>query len=144
MGIQIRLTAVMDEMTVLTYPYNLKTRYDLVKKSIEQKYIQVQAQNQFALFEKVIFSSGVLGLIQDLESGKITEAEYKTKSIQLIKSLNPGRVFDFKMNFSDVVSKWASTSLANYLKQTSAAEFKSYALKNPQQTIALVNEIPVA
>lgn len=140
-GNQIRLTAVMDEMTVLTYPYNLKARYDLVKKSIDQKYIQVQAQNQFVLFEKVILSSGVLGLIQDLESGKITEADYKAKSIELIKKLNPGRVFDFKMNFSDVVSRWAASSLANYLKQTSASEFKSYALKNPQQTIALVNEI---
>jgi hypothetical protein len=140
-GNQIRLTAVMDEMTVLTYPYNLKARYDLVKKSVDQKYIQIQAQNQFSLFEKVILSSGVLGLIQDFETGKISEADYKVKSIQLIKKLNPGRVFDFKMNFSDVVSRWALTSLANYLKQTSAAEFKSYALKNPQQTIALVNEI---
>ena len=140
-GNQIRLTATLDDMTILTYPYNLKARYDLIKKSIELKYIQIQSQNQFAMFEKVIFNSGLMPLIQDYESKKITEAEYKSQSITLIKNLNPGRVFDFNLNFTDNISKWAATSLTQYMKQINTTDFKSYALKNPQTTIALINEI---
>ncbi len=141
-GNQIRLTGVVDEFTVLSYLYNLKARYELIKKSIDNKYIKPAAQNQFIMFEKVIQSEGVLQTITDLESHKISEQEFYNRSLNLMKKLNPGRVFSLKIDLSAALQQWNEKSLKNFIaKAGSAAKIKEFAQKNAQMTITLLNEM---
>lgn len=140
-GNQIRLTAVVDEMTVLTYLYNLKSRYDLIKTAIDQKYINVHGQDQFSLFSQVLETSEVFSTIQQFEAGQLTQDQFYNKSLLILKALNPGRVFDIKINLGQSFLNWKNVELKNYIDSAQSENLSSYAQKNPEKTITLLNAL---
>lgn len=140
-GNQIRLTAVMDDMTVLTYLYNLKSRYDLIQLALDQKYIKIEGQNQFNLFSQVLESAQVFSTIQQFESKKITKEQFYNQSLQILKTLNPGRVFDIKINLAHAFLTWKDKALKDYLTQVKQQNVIAFAEKNPEKTIVLLNAL---
>lgn len=140
-GNQVRLTAVVDEMTVYTYLYNLKARYDLFKIALDQKQLKIQGQDQFSMFASVLESYEVLSTIQNLETGRISKDQFYTKSYQILKSLNPQRIFDIKLNLAHSFINWKNNELKDFVASSKAQNVREFSTKNPEKTIALINSM---
>lgn len=140
-GNQIRLTAILDEMTILTYLYNIKSRYDLIKIALDQKYIKQQGQDQFGLFSQVLESVGVFSTIQKFEAGQLNQSQFYNESLQILKTLNPNRIFEIKINLAASFIKWKNNELKSYIDTAKTQNLLVYAQKNPEKTIALLNSL---
>lgn len=140
-GNQVRLTGVIDDFTALTYMYNLKARYELIKKSIQQGYIQAEGQNQHEMFTKVIESEKILETIQKFESGQMTEKEFFLANLDLMKKLNPGRIFNIRLDLKKYFESWKNSSLAAYIQKSGSTKISDYAAKNPKDTLILLNDL---
>ena len=140
-GNQVRLTGVIDDFTVLTYMYNLKSRYELIKKSLDQSYIQTEAQNQFEMFSKVIESEKISETIQKFESGQLSEKDFFIANLDLMKKLNPGRLFQIRLDLKKNFEIWKVNSLAAFLQKIGSVKASDYATKNPKEALVLLNDL---
>ena len=111
-GNQIRLTAPIDDFSVLTYLYGLKSREALVEDSSAKGLIKLDQQDQFGLFKSVLSSDlySVNELIGQFDNGQISKPEFYAKSLNLIEQLNPGRVFRIQFNLTSYIERWKSTA----------------------------------
>lgn len=141
-GNNLRLTAPLDEYTILTYMYGLKKREALFDQAIAQSLIQLKQQNQLGMYKSVMASSAynINGLIQDLESGRITREQFYAESLNVLSKLNNGRVFSIRLDLSAHIERWKG-AVEKFLALTAGASADKIIAKNPQATITLINEL---
>lgn len=116
-GNQARLTGTLDEMTVLTYPYQLKGRAEFIDRAF-QTVIDPQGMDQASSFKSVALSHniGLQKLITDFEAQRISREVFYQESLRIIKELNPGRIFSLRIDLRKAFLNWRTKALS---KQTS-------------------------
>ncbi len=139
-GNQLRLTAPLDDMTILNYLYGMKSREQLFDSAVNENLIKLEQQNQLGLFKSVLNSStySIPQLISQNNSGAITKEEFYKQSLQLIQTLNPGRIFSIRINLTNYITRWKQQVDA---EQSSGGNLSDYATKNPEKAITLINEL---
>lgn len=140
-GNQIRLTAPMDEYTVLTYLYNLKAREALVTDATAKGLIKLQHQDQMGMFKSVLNSDlySVNQLVDKLNSGAISKEEFYNQSLLTLEKLNPGRVFTIRMNMSAYLERWKNT--ANAFVAAGGGKTEDFISKNQDKAVTLMNDL---
>lgn len=109
-GNQTRTSLILDENTVLDYLYDLKTRSAFYEELKTEEYINVSPKNSnltqhLSHFQSVI-SNAALNATEDYEEGLLNKEELYLASLEKIKTLNPGRVFDIKIYLSEEYLDW--------------------------------------
>lgn len=144
-GNQARLTGVLDEFTVLTYLYNLKARAEFMS-AVSRTVITPEGQDQSGAYQSVVASSTyrIGEIISDFESGRITRESFYKESLEVLKALNPGRVFSLKFEMTKVLSDWKSKSLLPLARKSGASnsqEIRNYLSRNSDEAIVVANDL---
>ncbi len=107
-GNQIRLTAILDEFSILTYLYSLQKRYDTYAQVQGKGMLQTKSTNQLDAFRRIMDSPAynIRGTIEDFESGKIDKAQFYQASLDTLAALNPGRVFPISIDLKESFLGW--------------------------------------
>jgi hypothetical protein len=105
-GNQLRMTLVLSDEVIADYARNLADRYETYRTLIDQGKLKLTQNQSFAAFEQTLKDIG----IQDLVTGEtdLTDAALRTRNLDLIERLNPGRVFRISIPIDDLVKGWAS------------------------------------
>ncbi|MDA8794038.1 hypothetical protein N9N67_12385, partial [Bacteriovoracaceae bacterium] len=69
-----RVTTILDKRSILTYMFNLKKRYEVFNKIVNEGYIKEYHLNQREMFNQIIESKAykILPTIEAFEKGKVT------------------------------------------------------------------------
>ena len=107
-GNQVRLTAILDEYTVLTYLYYLKKRYDVYEEAAAKGMFVTKSTRHLDAYRRIIESStyNILETIKDFEDKKITREQLYETSLKIITALNPHRVFTISIDLKRVFEDW--------------------------------------
>ncbi len=107
-GNQVRLTAILDEYSVLTYLYGLQKRYDVYGRAEAAGMLQTETTNQLDAFRKIVDSPtyDIRGILAAHDGGQMTRAELYTKSLEVMSALNPGRVFPLSFDLREAFVTW--------------------------------------
>ncbi|MBC7740579.1 MAG: hypothetical protein H7061_00175, partial [Bdellovibrionaceae bacterium] len=138
-GNQLRLTTPLDENTVLTYLYGMKSREVLFDMAVNEKLIKLEQQNQLGLFKSVLNSPAysITHLIGQNNSGAVSKEEFYKQSLNLIEKLNPGRIFSIRLNLTNYISRWKT----QVEEAQAVGSLADYATKNPEKAITLINDL---
>jgi hypothetical protein len=148
-GNQARLTSPLDEMTVLTYLYGLKKRSEIYTAMIQSKTI-VPLQHKLVDSYRSIISSDSYNILQSIdgfEKGQISREQFYQKSLATLKALNPGRVFDIRIDLRAKALAWRDSDLkrvaddAHRAGANDTAAIKSYLGKNSKDAIVVTNNL---
>ena len=107
-GNQVRVTAVLDEYTVLTYLYYLKKRYDAYNEAADKGLFVAKSTDHLEAYRHIIESStyNILGTIKDFEDQKLTREQLYQASLKILSALNPGRVFPISIDLKRAFRDW--------------------------------------
>ena len=107
-GNQVRLTAILDEYSVLTYLYALQKRYDVYGRAQAAGMLQTETTRQLDSFRKIVDSStyDIRGKLAAHDGGQMSRAELYTASLDVMSSLNPGRVFPLSFDMREAFGTW--------------------------------------
>lgn len=142
-GNNARLTAVLDEYTVLTYFYNLKKRSDVYQSLVARKTIVPWSHTQVDAYNAIVASPiyGVHGLTAAYESGRLSREALYSASLNTLKLLNPKRTFDINVDFTKAALTWRDSSLKELAQAAGASDAvsieKSFDKNARQVTIAV-------
>ncbi len=114
-GNQIRLTATLDDLSVLSYLYGLKKRVDLYEELVSSGQIAPTQQMQIDSFKSILKSDvyKIDEIISLLESGKTNKADFYSQSLNVMKALNPGRIFTMNLDLAKSFLTWRDHELKN-------------------------------
>lgn len=140
-GNQTRVTVVLDHETVSDYLFDLVKRADVYSRLLESgKIVPVSSSKAVPHVEYFLslVKSKTYG-IRDLVDSKnsLTPESLYTKSLKILETLNPGRVFHIHLNLSNEFLKWRSyiqKSVAN------ASSVEAY-LSNPQNEAVAIESL---
>lgn len=141
-GNQTRLSVILDEKTISDYVFDLEKRYQFYKHLTATNQIDVTPQGasiipQMDYFAQIIESNnyGILEFTKSVKSGVESEKSIYANNLQLLKKLNPDRIFNLKINLKTEFLKW-KIYLQNILNttQTSIAD-------NPKQAVVALNSL---
>lgn len=141
-GNQIRLTAPLDEYAVLTYFFGLKKREALFNQAIQNGLVQIEQQNQLALYQYVLQSQRYQissTADQALQNNIAREHLYKI-SLKAMEELNPGRIFHIRLNLTTSIAHWKNTANA-FIQASAGKSLEDFIAKNPQKTLTLINSL---
>lgn len=160
-GNQARLTAVLDDQTVLTYLYYLRKRHDVLGTALSSHFITPIYENtinfhqgviedplygvQAAIdaYEKASDSASTQTLNLNSEKSLSPRAALYEKSLEVLSQLNPGRVFNISLDLNVVLQKWKislSAASASKLSSTKALELANEALPGRLNLMKLSSE----
>ena len=115
-GNQTRVSVILDETTVNDYVFDLAKRYSFYKRVTGNS--GAAALNlapkggsflpQLSFFNGVIESQsyGILPFVDQANKGQVSSEAIYSKSLQTLKALNPGRVFDIRLDLKNEFNKW--------------------------------------
>jgi hypothetical protein len=114
-GNQTRTSVILDDQTVLNYLYDLKARNNFYTELLEKGYININpkkaALTPHVNYFRSIVNSGAALAASEFDLGQITKEALYTKSLEQIKKLNPGRVFDLNINLAQDFLSWRDQSV---------------------------------
>lgn len=145
-GNQARLTVVLDEYAVLTYPYNLKARAEVMQSMMDKRVIAPYGKSGFEAFRTLVNSPlyGVAASASAYDAGRLSREGLYEASLKAMKALNPGRVFPIRFDFTKAALAWRDTSLKGLAEKTGAADINSVAAalgKNLNAAIVVSNDL---
>jgi hypothetical protein len=103
-GNQVRMTAVLSENTLETYARDLAVRYRTYKSLIEENTLELTQNAGFEDFDRTISRISIEKLVREEAGG--SAQKLRSQNLALMKTLNPGRVFDIRMPVDAVIGKW--------------------------------------
>lgn len=125
-GNQTRVSVILTDQALKDYLYDLKTRYEFYKlvTSTEGGFKPMirpidSAAPQLEQFQSII-ESDVYGILSFLAKNDISEQELYNKSLETLKALNPGRVFDLNIDLKQTFGSWARFLSENSLNVNDA------------------------
>ncbi len=105
-GNQIRVTIVLSERIIDSYIEDLAMRYRTYQELITGSVIKLTQNKGFEKFAQTIKDENILKMAR--EKGRMAPAAYEKMSLELLKKLNPGRVFHIDIDFDREMRRWAS------------------------------------
>jgi hypothetical protein len=145
-GNQVRLTAVLDEYTVLTYLYYLKKRNDVYSEAAGKGLFVTKSTHHLDAYRRIIESPtyNILGTIQDFEEQKITREQFYQASLEILAALNPHRVFPISIDLKGAFRDWkekVQQYAQNYNDDPADLELLKQFLLNLDNTLVLSNQM---
>lgn len=151
-GNNTRVSVILDEQTVSDYLFDLVKRYKFYRNitgKVGGGNIVVNVNGggkaasflpQLASFNKIVESEayGILGFVERANTGATSREEIYKKGLETFTALNPGRVFNIRLNLTNEFRKWKSQMRTMLANQASAAE---YFAKNPGQTVIAIDSL---
>jgi hypothetical protein len=141
-GNQTRVTIILDEKTISDYSFDLEKRYQFYQNMISAGLIDVTPNGAAVIphldyFTQIIESKeyGVLNITQAVKQNQETPQSLYAKNLQLLKKLNPSRVFNLKINLKSEFLKWKS-----YLQNLVGNSQENIA-DSAQQTVIALNTL---
>ncbi len=144
-----RLTATLDELTVLSYLYQMQARAELYSAAESQGVIKPVQQDQLGNFRAILASPQyqIAATIKGYQSGSLTRTQLYQKSFEIMKALNPGRVFENNTDLSKTILGWKKTNLESLKAEAAkggtltAGGAMAYLKANTPQALVAVNNI---
>ncbi len=145
-GNQVRLTAILDEYTILTYLYGLQKRYDIYAQAQAKGMFQTKSTKQLDAFRRVIESPtyNIRGIIANYESGKINKAQLYQASLDILAALNPHRVFLIDIDLKNALIEWKALIqqfTQDYADDPGDIEIIKLQLFKPDKTLVVTNKM---
>ncbi|MDJ0886870.1 MAG: hypothetical protein QNI89_06200 [Desulfobacterales bacterium] len=145
-GNHVRLTALLDEHTVLTYLYHLKKRYDVYGAAMDRGMFVTQSSEQLDAYRRIIESPAydILGTIKDFEAKKISPEQFYQASLKTLMALNPHRVFPIELDLKRALQDWKGKIKAyaqKYEGDPDDMETLKRFLLNLDDTLVLTNQM---
>ncbi|TVM17969.1 hypothetical protein DPQ33_07630 [Oceanidesulfovibrio indonesiensis] len=103
-GNQVRITVVMTEELIDNYPQDLMLREDTITELVEKDVIDLYMNMSWERFQETLADHGVRELAESKAS--MDPAEYRRKSLELMRALNPDQVWHIQMNAGGLCSGW--------------------------------------
>ncbi|MFC1851333.1 hypothetical protein ACFL27_14140 [candidate division CSSED10-310 bacterium] len=103
-GNQTRITVVLGVTQIDSYLEDLVTRDTVYKELIDRKIIELTQNKEYEKFESRIQEEDIQKLVEQKKSMK--PDDYRTKSLEIMRSLNPNRVFHFRQPLSLILKNW--------------------------------------
>ena len=143
-GNQVRLTAVLDQYTILTYLYSLTKRYDVYGAAEKAGMTQAKSMAQLDAFKRVVDSPAynIRGVIEDFENERINREQFYEASLKLLSELNPHRVFNLSLDLRGSFLEWKEkikTFAQTYDGDPTDLELVKRHLFHPDKAIILAN-----
>jgi hypothetical protein len=103
-GNQLRITLVLSESVQGAYARDLKVRRDTYRRLIDSKRIRLTQNEQFAEFEATLDELVIDGLVE--AEADLSPAELRKRNLNLMKRLNPGRIFEIEIPEQALLDQW--------------------------------------
>lgn len=141
-----RLTVTLDEQAVLTYLYSLQKRRAVISSLIATGDVKPMHRPQNAMHDALLDSPkvGATQALADFEAGRLTREQFYVRSLEIMKALNPGRIFDLTIDLRASSAQWRQSMLAISKKSAAATtetQMAAYLTKNPKEAVILANQI---
>ncbi|MBX3041464.1 MAG: hypothetical protein KF789_12220 [Bdellovibrionaceae bacterium] len=114
-GNQTRISVILDETTVSDYTFDLAKRYHFYRRVTEgqSKVLNIAPSGakflpQLSFFNQIIESGdyGILPFVTRAEQGAEKQEDIYRKGLELLSSLNPGRVFKLNIDLKAEFNRW--------------------------------------
>lgn len=112
-GNNTRVSVILDQQTITDYLFDLKTRHDFYASVTKSGDVNINPKGgkflpQLEYFQQIIESPAynILPTVQQANAGQLSEQELYNKSLETLKALNPGRVFDIRLDLAAEFNKW--------------------------------------
>lgn len=114
-GNQTRVSVILDEQTINDYLFDLAKRYSFYRKMTSgagaKLNINIKDASflpQLSSFNQVVESPvyNILPTVDRANSGQISSEELYKTSLATLKALNPGRIFDIRLDLKNEFNKW--------------------------------------
>jgi hypothetical protein len=137
-GNQTRVSVILDEQTLADYTFDLAKRYSFYKKA--QKSVISNTSGdvlpQLNSFYKVV-ESGVYGILPFAAQGASASDEQLTaKGLEVLTALNPGRVFNIRLDLAAEFAKWKAQA-----RENSSWANAGYLASNPKDAVTAINTL---
>lgn len=103
-GNQTRVTIPLGEKELDGYLEDLVERRRVYQELIDQGVISLNTNSEYERFTKALDDKGVAAAVAG-KAGSSPEA-YRAKSVEILSALNPGRIFQIKIPFDQVLGPW--------------------------------------
>jgi len=153
-GNQGRMTLILDEQTLYNYPFDLVARAGFYQQMLDEGWIDIDMESekgsavipQARYFIDIVNSPvyGVAQTVSDLKAQKaddIDRVALYRKSLDLLKALNPERVFPMDFDLKAEFDKWLPSAKAFVGDDTSAEAIAEKIAANPNDTLILANDL---
>ncbi len=145
-GNQVRVTAILDEYTVLTYLYYLKKRYDAYNEAADKGLFVTKSTDHLEAYRRIIESPtyNILGTIKDFEDQKLTREQFYQASLKILTALNPGRLFPISIDLKRAFRDWkqkVQQYAQNYNDDPADLELLKRFLLKMDDTLVLSNQM---
>lgn len=141
-GNNTRLTVILDEQTLTDYLFDLSTRAAFYNKMAERGSIDIQPRGagfipQLSYFTQVVNSPvyGIQSFVDGARNGQQSNEAIYSKSLEVLKALNPGRVFQLNINLVNEFNRWKGDMA--FLAQGDAKKITS----NASNTVIAINTL---
>jgi len=112
-GNQLRITAVLSEQIIDEYLSDLVTRYQVYRELIDTGQLKLTQNLGYEQFEETMKNEDIVHLHSQRDTVKADV--YRETSLELLKKLNPGKVFHIKIDLKKRIEEW-SQQLNGYKK----------------------------
>lgn len=103
-GNQQRLTLVLGPDELDAYLGNLLQRRDVVQEMVDKGVIQLTTNKEFERFVTALAEAGVEETAA--AQGRLSPDAYRDKTVEIMRKLNPDRVFELRIPVARVVDDW--------------------------------------
>lgn len=114
-GNQTRVSVILDEQTVNDYIFDLAKRYSFYNKVTKgpNARLNIAPKNssflpQLSFFNQIVESQayGILPFVDSANKNQVSSEQVYSKSLQTLAALNPGRVFNIRLDLKNEFNKW--------------------------------------
>lgn len=143
-GNQTRITVILDDQALTDYAFDLVKRYEVYRNLTSGAGAKLNINPsgakllpQLSLYNQIIESPNydILGLVDRASKGAESAESTYAKSLNILRALNPGRVFILNLNLAQEFAKWKSQ-----VQQSSGGNLAKIT-GNPQETIIAINTL---
>lgn len=128
-GHNTRISVVLDEQTVSDYLFDLVKRYEVYKRISTNGQVQLSGRSdpQLQYFNAIIESGsyGILSTVQQAKAGGLSREQVYSKGLEVLKALNPGRIFIINIDLKREFLKWKADVASGNALATPASQIEA-------------------
>jgi hypothetical protein len=138
-GNQVRVTLVLSNQVIDSYLPDLALRYAVYNELIQTSRIKLTQNLGYEKFSRIITEENIVKLAH--EKSDMSPQAYRKISLEILKKLNPGKVFHIDMDFDRQMRRWSS-QLAPFLHKEPSIQESLILINNMLPTRIWVTELP--
>jgi hypothetical protein len=105
-GNQLRITIELSDQIIDEYLADLALRYRVYDQLIRDSKMTLSQNMGFEKFERIIMDEKIQEMVGKKKS--MSKNQYRKISLEMLKKLNPGKVFHIKIDFDQRMRQWSS------------------------------------